>query len=73
MSTEWNLPLHRLLRSWPQLYSQPKGLGAGGSSTGCSQAGRRSPESEQLQQVVTGAHQAPFAVHLLQAPQQELA
>ena len=30
------------------------------------------PKAEQFEQVVAGADQRPFAVHLLQSPQQEL-
>ena len=34
--------------------------------------GQRAAVAEQLQQVVAGADQGPFALHLLQSPQQEL-
>ena len=35
-------------------------------------AGHPGPETEQLQQVVAGADEQPFPVHLRQTPQQEL-
>ena len=35
-------------------------------------AGHPGPEAEQLQQVVAGADEQPFPVHLRQTPQQEL-